>query len=243
MLRISRRIAIPLAVFLFASKGLHAQNRLISSVTTLSFAEGIGYSAPADQEIAITSQGAALSFQIQPTVSTPAGRTWLSVSSLTATTPANLRVSVNPSGLSAGAYYGKLTVYTSLSSVSPISILVILNVDHVYPAVSSSSLTYCALAGNPTPLSRSVTVTSPVGSSGVSAAVGFTVSTKPSNAEGWLSVNITQGVTPLVLNVIADPSNLAAGYYSGSLTLRFDGIQDPILIDVSLNVALSSSPL
>ncbi len=74
---------------------------------TLTFAYTPGAQNPPPQQIQIGSSGDAIPFTAEARV--PAGvNSWLTVGATSATTPAQLNVSVNPSGLSAGTYQGTI---------------------------------------------------------------------------------------------------------------------------------------
>ena len=82
---------------------------LTTSPTSLSFAYTIGGTAPAAQQLNITSSGAAMTFTAAASI-TSGGSNWLSVSPASGTTPATLNVSVNPSGIPGGIYQGAITL-------------------------------------------------------------------------------------------------------------------------------------
>jgi uncharacterized protein (TIGR03437 family) len=97
---------------------------LTSSPTSLSFSLTSGGTAPASQSLAVSSTGAALTFTA--VASTTSGANWLSISPASGTTPASITVSVNPSGLSAAAYQGEITL--TPSGGSPVQVSVTLTV-------------------------------------------------------------------------------------------------------------------
>jgi uncharacterized protein (TIGR03437 family) len=90
---------------------------------SLTFNAQTGGTAPAAQNIAVTSTGVALPFTAAATTTT--GGNWLSVSPASGNTTAsggaatNLSVSVNPTGLAAGTYQGTITVTSANASNSP----------------------------------------------------------------------------------------------------------------------------
>jgi uncharacterized protein (TIGR03437 family) len=90
---------------------------------SLTFNAQTGGTAPAAQNIAVTSTGVALPFTAAATTTT--GGNWLSVSPASGNTTAsggaatNLSVSVNATGLAAGTYQGTITVTSANASNSP----------------------------------------------------------------------------------------------------------------------------
>jgi uncharacterized protein (TIGR03437 family) len=94
-----------------------------------------GASVPAPQTVAITSTGPTLGLSI--TATTLTGGNWLFIDQSAGITPLNLRVSVNPGGLTPGPYTGAITITPSDPAVAPVTILVNLTVNAAIPAISS----------------------------------------------------------------------------------------------------------
>jgi uncharacterized protein (TIGR03437 family) len=72
--------------------------------------------------------------------------------------------------------------------------------------------------------------------------VPFSVSVSTTDGKGWLSVDATAGVAPRAIQVIADPSELAAGSYSGTIKIQSDVASPrttsiPVLFHVGPGVA------
>jgi len=81
----------------------------------------IGGANPAPQTIAVAlAGGGAVAFNASATVSS--GTNWLSVSPTAGTTPANVTVSINPSGLPAGSYQGTVTITVAGATNSPVTL-------------------------------------------------------------------------------------------------------------------------
>lgn len=81
---------------------------LRTSTSQLQFQYIAGGAAPSVQSINVDSSGIPLSASISSSVS------WLSTSTLTGTTPFNVDVRVNPTGLAIGAYKGQVVITTTL---------------------------------------------------------------------------------------------------------------------------------
>ena len=95
----------------------------------LTFVAGTSGNAPASQTLTVSSTGAPLNF------TAAAGSIWLSVTPTSATTPAVLTVSVNPTGLATGVYNGTINI-TQAGSAVPQLILVTLQVGNVTPTIT-----------------------------------------------------------------------------------------------------------
>jgi uncharacterized protein (TIGR03437 family) len=91
---------------------------------TFSYAGG---TAPAAQNVQVTSSGGALTFTAAATTSGNSGN-WLSVTPAGGTTPGTLSVAVNPGSLAGGTYSGTVTVTSTAAGNSPLSVPVTLTV-------------------------------------------------------------------------------------------------------------------
>jgi len=109
-----------------------APGALTATPTSVAFAYTAGNPAPAAQTVSVTLPNSSAVF-----TASASGGSWLSVSPLTAATPATLTLSVDPTGLSKGLYNGsialsstngtvELTIPVSLTVVSPLPVI-----DHV----------------------------------------------------------------------------------------------------------------
>jgi hypothetical protein len=203
---------------------------LSASPASLTFAYQIGGSTPATQMIALSSSGGNVNY------TTATSATWLSVSPASGTTPGNLSVSVNPSGLAAGTYTGNVTVTAAGASNSPKTVGVTLNVTAaLLPTlgVNPASLTFAYQIGGTTPMGQMVAVSS----SGT--AINYTTATSAT----WLSATPASGTTASNITVSVNPSGLAAGTYTGNVTLTSSGASNsPKAIPVTLTVTAAQSP-
>jgi hypothetical protein len=194
-----------------------------ASPASLTYTYQIGGSAPAAQPVALTSSGNALNY------TTATSTTWLSATPPSGTTPGSLSVSVNPSGLAAGTYTGNVTVTSSGAANSPKTVPVTLTVTAApSPSMTASplSLSFSYQSGGVTPAGQTVNVTS-------SSALSYTAAT----SAGWLSVTPASGNTPGSLSVSVNPSGLAAGTYTGTLTVTAPGASNsPQKVAVTLVV-------
>jgi len=193
---------------------------------SLAFAYTLGGAAPAAQSIQITNSGTGtLSFAAK------ASDAWLSVSSASGTAPATLSVSVSPSGLSAGTYTSSVEISSTSASNSPLSVTVTLTVTAASAsvAVSPETLSFQAAAGGAAPAAQSLSITN---------AGSGTLSWSASADSFWIGLSPTSGSTPGTLSVSVNPANLAAGNYTGNVTVTpSDASVSPASIVVTLTVS------
>jgi uncharacterized protein (TIGR03437 family) len=204
---------------------------------------------PSAQTLSLMPTSGTLSYSAAASVSTPVGGTWLSVAptsgSVTNPIPAPLQVSVNPTGLAPGTYAGAITIAAPAAGNPSVVIPVQLTVDQAANlTVAPGSLAFTFQAGGPSPSPRSLTI-------GVTAgpSVNWTASSSVTTPSGgsWLSIGSSAGTTPANLTVSVSPGGLAAGTYSGSVTITAAGVGgSPVTIPVTLTVAtdpvLQASP-
>ena len=204
---------------------------------TLTFSAQAGGNAPAAQSLSVTSSGAQVS--LSATASTSSGGNWLSIAPASSTTPSTLNVAVNQAGLAAGTYNGTLTITSSGASNSPRTVAVTLTVTAVaLPtlAVAPASLTFAAQAGGAAPAVQTLSVTS----SGALVSLSATAST--TSGGNWLSVSPASSTTPSTLNVAVNQAGLAAGTYSGTVTITGAASNSPRTVAVTLTVTGAALP-
>ena len=187
--------------------------------STLSLQHQLGFNPAAP--VCITVAGApGFSFAISS--GPPA---WL-VAAVDPSSPRRLCVSVNPAGLSPGAFSGRITV--NGSSVIAVNVTVI---GPPTVAVSVSALSFTqqlGAAGAPAPQVISISSERPA------AGVRFTSSTL---GGAWLKAEADSDVTPGRVTVSVDPAGLAPGRYEGAVALTFGIVgADPLPIPVTLTV-------
>jgi uncharacterized protein (TIGR03437 family) len=197
----------------------------------------IGASLPANQTVAVGSNGAALS-SVSASTSTP----WLTIVSQSGTTtPFNVVVGLSAAGLASltpGPYSGSITItaQTGTASNSPLSYPVTLTVS-AQPAltVTPSPLTFNGMVGGANPASQTLTV------NGANGTIAFTAAASPSGT--WLSVAPTSGSTNTTLQVSVNTTGLAANTYNGSITVTSTTagvLNSPTVIPVTLTLAANS---
>ncbi len=166
---------------------------------SLQFTATAGGDAPASQSIQITNSGTG-TLAWTATTST----SWLSLSPASGTAPSTLSVSVSIAGLSAGAFTGAI-------QIGPVSVPVTLTLAAAPAlAVTPQTLTFDYTFGGSVPAAQSVSITN---------TGGGTLSWTASTSAFWLGIASTSGAAPATLAVSVDPSNLAAGTYTGAVQI------------------------
>ncbi len=202
---------------------------LTASPTTLTFTAVSNGAATNKTTVAIGSSSSGLPVQISAT--TKSGGAWLQVDTALATCPSTFGVSANPTGLAVGSYQGTVTVGSSYANPPQVSIAVTLTVT----AAATGHLT-----ADTTPLSFQVqNGGSPVMaqislSNSGSGSLPFAAATSTSAGGAWLAVTPANGTasaaTPASLTVTLTPGSLAAGVYSGTVSLNSPANSDPPLV-------------
>jgi len=191
-----------------------ALQNLRLSANNLIFAWQTGRAAPAAKTIAVSSTGNALGFNVATT--TTSGGNWLVAAPTSATTPANVSVTVNTTGLAPGQYTGAVTIQGTDNSTIPLSVPVQLTVSNgPLLVVPDGPVSFSFSAGGALPPNQTVFV----GSTGDN--FNFTVSPLTSLGGSWLRVAPSTAATGTSITVGVDTLGLAEGTYTG--ILRFEG--------------------
>jgi Malectin domain/Viral BACON domain len=200
--------------------------------TALSFSGTSGSANPSAQSVTITNSGTGT---LSWTASTAAS--WLSVSPASGMGAGSISIQPSLSGLAAGTYSGTVTVSASGATGSPATIGVTLTVGAAATpslSVASKTLSFAGTAGSANPSAQSVAITN----SG-SGTLNWTAST----ATSWLAVSPASGTGAGSLSIQPNLSGLAAGTYSGSVTVSAAGATgSPVAIGVTLVVAAAAPP-
>ena len=197
---------------------------LATSPASLSFNYQTGGTVPGAQSVSVTSTGTAISYN----VSTSA--TWLNATPASGSTPGSVSVSVTPGSLSAGTYTGSVTLTSSGASNSPKTIPITLTVTSAtLPTLTAapSNLSFAYQTGGATPAAQTVNLTSSGG------ALSYTIASSAT----WLTATPASGSTPGSLSVSVNPSGLAAGTYSGTVSVTSAGASNsPLKISATLAI-------
>jgi uncharacterized protein (TIGR03437 family) len=202
---------------------------ITASPSALNFTYPLGGAAPPSQAVNIAGASG-----IAYTVT--AGSSWLSVTPGTGRLPQLLSVSVNPpNGVAAGTYQGSILVTASGTSNSPFTIPVTFTVTGSAPTLmlGTSTLNFSALVGGAAPASQAV----PIASTGASSSL-----TLGMEGGSWLSATLSASTTPARVTVSANPANLAAGTYNGTIIVTSAGASNsPQTISVQFVVSSTTT--
>ena len=183
---------------------------LIVSPASLTFSATANGSVPSPKSLAVSAArrtGFSASISVQS-----GGTNWLTIGPIgNLTTNQTLTVSVNQSRLAAGTYTGTITLRANERTTAvPVTLTVTSAASPL--TVSPSSLTFTAASSSTIPAAQSLSVTAP-------RATAFTA-TATAQGRNWLTISPSGSLTTnRTLSVSANPAGLAAGSYSGSVTL------------------------
>ena len=155
---------------------------------------------------------------------------WLTTSPTTGPANGTTKAIVNSSALAAGTYTASITFTAPGAQNSPQIIPVTLILPTVAPALvpSPTSLAFAGSVGGAAPASQTVQVTNPSGSSLTWAAT---------SDSSWLTATVGVAGTPGSVVIKATPGSLAAGIYSGNITLKTTtGTVVSVVIPVSFQI-------
>jgi len=198
------------------------------SPAALSFSATAGSSTTLRNSLAV-SAGSRTRFSVSASGQS-GGRTWLSVSpSGTLTTPQTLTVLANPTGLTAAIYRGTISI-SSGERTQAVPVTLTITTSTRTLTVSPTALSFTATSGGSSPSAQSLSVSASPNST-------FTAS---KSAAAWLTVAPTAGTTPATLTVSASVTGLAAGTYSGTITVSGNGLTRSVA--VTFTVTSSGTP-
>jgi uncharacterized protein (TIGR03437 family) len=201
----------------------------------LSFTAKAGAAQTPPQRMLLTGAVTGLPFQITKS----GGADWLVPGTLGGTVPRFINVRADPSNLAAGTYQGTLTI-TSLLAAQPTTTVAVtfqvLPADTPNLAADKTSLSY-TFPSNPTDTKTDLIHLTNTGS----GKVNFTARAQTVNGGRWLSITQASGAVtpqaPFDLMVVANPAGLAAGTYSGSVTITDTASGTPINVPATLTIS------
>jgi len=185
----------------------------------LNFTYRYGAPTPAPQSFSVLPDiGKVLAFS----VSVAAGSGWLSITPASGLSPVTIQVAVNPTALSPNAYTGSLVV--SVPGAQPatrsIPVDLVVEPDIVDPslAIDTPSLAFTLMQGAATQAMNVAVRNTGTG------MLAFQSSVSTSDTGSWLTAVPLTGVTsfdsPATLTVQASAKGLAAGTYTGAVTVN-----------------------
>ena len=185
--------------------------------TSLSFTQPASGAQPPAQVVKIASDNQPIAWTAS--VSTGGTGNWLAISTPNGTTPTDLAVSTNASGLAPATYNGTITITatTPFAGGSP----VIVNVQLVVPpgtlSTSVASLTFAQSQNGVAPPNQTFQVTS------TPSSLGFTATATTNGGGTWLTVSPANGTTNAQVTVSVNGSALTPGQYTGTVTIASPG--------------------
>jgi uncharacterized protein (TIGR03437 family) len=149
-------------------------------------------------------------------------------------------VTANAGTLAVGTYSGSVTITSSGSIGSPITIPVTLNVvaPQTITVNPAGTMAFTYIIGTSAPTAQQVQIAS-------SGASTFTATAKTTDGANWLSVTPASGsvgTTPTSLSIAVNPAGLAAGNYTGTITIASPSAVTPTVINVTLAVTSIPTP-
>ena len=215
---------------------------LTATPTSLSFSQGANGTAPATQTINVGStNGTALAYSA--TASTSSGGNWLTINGSTAvvqgSAPGMFTVSANGAQLAPGTYNGSVVITAVGATNSTVTIPVTLTITAQTLAVTPATLTFNGTVQGAAPATQSINVTSTSGS-----AVTFTATATTSGGGNFLTVTPATGTTPQAVTVSVNQNGLAAGTYTGSVTITSSAAGSvPLTVPVTFTVGAQAAPV
>jgi uncharacterized protein (TIGR03437 family) len=221
---------IPVTMVLTAQAGLRV------SANYLNFAFQTGGSNPVPRTLSVSSTTAGTAVDFTASAVTMGGGPWLSVAPAAGRTPADLTVSVNPTGLGPGVYSGSVTVLSTVAGSSAVSIPVGLVVSNAPLLVAPAGpLEFSFAAGGAPPANQSLAISS------TGAALNFNVATRTATATNWLVSSPVSGVTGGSLTIGVNQFGLAEGTFTGVVTITSpEAANSPLHVPVVFTVSTAA---
>ena len=236
--------ALTVAVTMTITEG---KPRILLSQTGLTFTAVAGGGAPSPQSFAILNSGeGAMSWSAKAI--TLSGGDWLAIGSGSGSVAQPLLdvsmvdVSVNPSGLASGVYYGRIEV-TAAAGNSPQTLTVILRVlaqgENPGPEVRPVGLVFIAAQGRSSPGSQDIRITN------LASKPATYISSLATFGGNWVTYRPASATaspgTPSRMLVQPDFTSLASGVYRGVITLLFDDSSAPQNVELLAVLASGST--
>ncbi len=206
-MRIYTLLALATAIPLFGQVG-----NLQLSTAGMNFSATTGFGLPQSQLVGVTSTGASLPITVSTRYFT-ATEGWLSATADRNSTPANVTVTVNPSGLDAGVYNGQVLIVSSGSQSGLVTVTL---------TVSSTNPSNTIITANPTSVSLAASSGQIVQTNVNLLSTGnvpFQVFTSTAGGGNWLSYIASSNASPTSLTISANPTGLPAGTYTGTVSV------------------------
>lgn len=219
---------------------LATQPSMRVSPQTLSFSAPSG-GAPATAAISI--QGSLAGLEFLAAAKTSDGADWLTVEAGSASTPRELSVLADPSGLAPGIYSGTITITPAAATPATLTVGVTFTVG---PAQSPQLFLDHPNLSFSYPKNTSARSVTEVVSNAGGGSVNFTVAASNASSTPWLSVSPSSGTAtpgkPASVAISANPAGLAPGAYTGTVVFTPDsGL--PLAVPVTMTISAASQGL
>ncbi|MEX2182226.1 MAG: hypothetical protein WD771_09310 [Gemmatimonadaceae bacterium] len=193
------------------------------SVAALVFtgvADGV---SPASQVVTITNTGGSTLEWVAT-----ANQAWVGLAPASGS-GTSLTVSANTTGLTAGTYNAAVAISSSTATNSPQVVNVTLTVEPPSTiGVSTTAMTFSGMVGAASPAAQELAI---------SNTGGGTLNWTAGDDQAWLSLSAGSGSAPSNVTVTANTTGLAAGTYTGTITIAAPGATNtPRTVTVTLNV-------
>ena len=217
-----------------------AQKPSISANTqgTLAFRATSGGAATDAQKVRI--QSSVLGAPFAAAVSTTSGGDWLIVDPNTGSAPGEINVTVDPAHTPVGSYSGTVKI-TSAATGATVVVPVTADITAARPAaltLSRVNVLFSFQTGSDRK-SEEITI-----SNGGDGDLSFSVAATTASGGPWLSVDPSSGSAsasrPTSVTVLADPSGLAQGTYTGTLVITSSTTKERIEVPVNMTVSSAS---
>jgi hypothetical protein len=154
---------------------------------------------------------------------------WLTLSKTGGSAPEDVVVTMNPAGLSAGAQQDTIVFTAPGATNGTISIPVTFIITQPGLAVSPGALNATAQQGDSKKQHFNLSITNTAGAGTLAWTAGAD--------QPWIGVSPVAGLAPSTLSVDIDPSGLAAGTHSGTVTVSSPGAANsPFKVPVQLTI-------
>ncbi|MCP4046369.1 MAG: hypothetical protein GY732_10310, partial [Gammaproteobacteria bacterium] len=214
--------------------GIDGYLGMTANPASLSFEELQGNASGTMKPIAINNTGNSV---FNWTASTE--ESWLTLPATEGTIPeagqSTVNVGVEIDGLTEGEYEGSVTITAGMaaSETIAVSLTILPHVSTNFLSISPASLGFSSTVGT-TPACQTLSVKN---------TGGGTLNWNANVDQSWLTVDATSGTAPFTLKVYADVSSLAAGSYSGTVTVtRQGGTPEMKIIPVTLTLSDPPEP-
>jgi adhesin/invasin len=204
-----------------------SQQNLVLSQSGITFQTLQGGVSPPPQSFLVFNESAgSLSWTATP--STISGGNWLTITpasgTSTGTQGREVQLRVNPSGLSAGDYYGQVEVRATGAANSPQVVGVVMNIGQPGQlqgnVVTPTGLVFVANQGGANPAAQTVTLSSLSNTTLPYTATTTTDGSQTNRFTASPASGFFGGTQPAQISVTANAAGLSAGAYFGEMQLR-----------------------